>query len=260
LIKEFLLNYKKIEKENDRLKELLGSLELNRIYQMDCTEGMKLIPDGSVDLLLTDPPYNVSQKSNFHTMGRKGVDFGEWDKEFNQQDWLEIACNKVKKGGSAIIFNDYKNIGEMKEVLENNGFIIKEMLIWKKSNPMPRNRDRLYVTSIEVALWAVKGKGWTFNRQRDTYENAIFETAIVNHKKRIHPTQKPIEVISELVKIHSNENDIVLDCFMGSATTAVAATLNNRKWVGFELETEYIELANKRLDSIDLEIDLCKLK
>jgi site-specific DNA-methyltransferase (adenine-specific) len=242
------------------LTEVLGSLELNRIYQMDCTEGMKLIPDQSVDLLLTDPPYNVSQKSNFHTMGRKGVDFGEWDKEFNQQDWLEIACNKVKKGGSAIIFNDYKNIGEMKEVLENNGFIIKEMLIWKKSNPMPRNRDRLYVTSIEVALWAVKGKGWTFNRQRDTYENAIFETSIVNHKKRIHPTQKPIEVISELVKIHSNENDIILDCFMGSATTAVAAELHNRKWIGFELEMDYIELANKRLDSIDLEIDLGKLK
>jgi site-specific DNA-methyltransferase (adenine-specific) len=241
------------------LKELIGSLQLNRIYQMDCTEGMKLIPDESVDLLLTDPPYNVSQKSNFHTMGRKGVDFGEWDKEFNQQEWLEIACVKVKKGGSAIIFNDYKNIGEMKEVLEQNGFTIKEMLIWKKSNPMPRNRDRLYVTSIEVALWAVKGKGWTFNRQRDTYENAIFETPIVNHKKRIHPTQKPIEVISELVKIHSNENDIILDCFMGSATTAVAAELHNRKWIGFELETEYIELANKRLDSIDLEIDLNKL-
>ncbi len=241
-------------------KELLGELELNRIYQMDCLEGMKLIPDKSINLLLTDPPYNVSQKSNFHTMGRKGVDFGEWDKEFNQQEWLEVACSKVKKGGSVIIFNDYKNIGEMKQVLENNGFSIKELLIWKKSNPMPRNRDRLYVTSIEVALWAVKGKGWTFNRQRDTYENGIFETPIVNHKKRIHPTQKPIEVISELVKIHSNENDIVLDCFMGSATTAVACALHNRKWIGFELEQEYIELANKRLDSIDLEIDLDKLK
>lgn len=116
-------------------KELLGSLQLNRIYQMDCLKGMELIPEGSVDLLLTDPPYNVSQKSNFHTMGRKGVDFGEWDKEFNQQDWLEVACSKVKKGGSAVIFNDYKNIGEMKEVLEKNGFIIKEMLIWKKVKP-----------------------------------------------------------------------------------------------------------------------------
>lgn len=237
-------------------KELLGSLELNRIYQMDCIEGMKLIPDGSVNLLLTDPPYNVSMKSNFHTMGRKGVDFGEWDKEFNQIEWLETACNKISKGGSVVVFNDYKNIGLMRTVLESKGFIIKEMIVWKKSNPMPRNRDRLYVTSIEVALWAVKGKGWAFNRQRETYENAIFEQPVVNHKKRIHPTQKPIEIFEELVKIHSNENDVVLDCFMGSGTTAVACELNNRKWIGFEMESEYIELANKRLDKIQLEDDL----
>lgn len=237
-------------------KEILGSLELNRIYQMDCIEGMKLIPDGSVNLLLTDPPYNVSTKSNFHTMGRKGVDFGEWDKEFNQIEWLETACNKISKGGSAVVFNDYKNIGLMRTVLESKGFIIKEMIVWKKSNPMPRNRDRLYVTSIEVALWAVKGKGWTFNRQRETYENAIFEQPVVNHKKRIHPTQKPIEIFEELVKIHSNENDVVLDCFMGSGTTAVACELNNRKWIGFEIESEYIEFANKRLDKIQLEDDL----
>jgi site-specific DNA-methyltransferase (adenine-specific) len=252
------LYFIEIEGSNKLGKELLGSLELNRIYQMNCLEGMKLIPDGSVDLLLTDPPYNVSQKSNFHTMGRKGVDFGEWDKEFNQIEWLELACEKVKKSGSVIIFNDYKNIGEMKSVLESKGFVIKEMLQWKKSNPMPRNRDRLYVTSIEIALWAVKGKGWTFNRQRDTYENGIFESPVVNHKKRIHPTQKPVEIISELVKIHSNENDIILDCFMGSASTAVASTLHNRKWIGFELEREYYELANKRLEQIQLEDDLAK--
>lgn len=241
-------------------KEFLGSLELNRVYHMDCLDGMKLIPDGSIDMVLTDPPYNVSQKSNFHTMGRKGVDFGEWDKEFNQKEWLDIACKKVKKGGSIIIFNDYKNIGEMRSVLESKGFVIKEMILWRKSNPMPRNRDRLYVTSIEVALWAVKGKGWTFNRQRGTYEDGIFEAPVVHHKRRIHPTQKPIEIISELVKIHSNENDIVLDCFMGSATTAVACELNNRKWIGFETESEYIELGNKRLEQINLEDDLKKYR
>jgi len=237
----------------------LGSLELNRIYQMDCIEGMGLIPDESVDLLLTDPPYNVSQKSNFHTMGRKGVDFGEWDKDFNQIEWLGEACKKIKKGGSVLVFNDYKNIGEMKKTLEDNKFVIKEMLLWKKTNPMPRNRDRLYVTSIECCLWAVKGKGWAFNRQRDTYENGIFESPSINHKRRIHPTQKPISILNQLVKIHSNENDIILDCFMGSASTAVAAEINNRNWVGFELEKEYIEKANKRLDSIDLSLDLNKL-
>ncbi|HSH51984.1 MAG TPA: site-specific DNA-methyltransferase, partial [Bacteroidales bacterium] len=91
-------------------------------------------------------------------------------------------------------------------------------------------------------------------------ENGIFEAPVVHHKRRIHPTQKPIEIISELVKIHSNENDIVLDCFMGSATTAVACELNNRKWIGFETESKYIELANKRLEQINLEDDLKKYR
>lgn len=218
---------------------------LNKVTQGDCLEVMKGIEDGSVDLLLTDPPYNVSQKSNFHTMGRKGVDFGEWDKEFNQEDWLRLACSKVKKGGSAVIWNAYKNIGVMTEVLKSEGFIVKELLIWRKTNPMPRNRDRLYVTSLEVALWAVKGKGWTFNRQRDTYENAIFEYPTVHHSKRVHPTQKPSTLWEDLLLIHSNEGDVVLDCFSGSGVTATTCTKLGRNFIGIELDENYVDIANK---------------
>lgn len=180
-------------------------------------------------------------------MGRKGVDFGEWDKGFNQTDWLDLACKKVKKSGSALIFNDYKNIGIMKDTLENNGFVIKELLIWRKSNPMPRNRDRLYVTSIEVALWAVKGKGWTFNRQSETYENGIFESPIVNHKQRKHPTQKPLTIIEKMIQIHSKVDDVVLDCFLGSGTTAVACVNQERNFIGIEQDWKYCEIANERI-------------
>lgn len=221
---------------------------LNEILNVDCIEGMSGIEDGSVDLLLTDPPYNVSMKSNFHTMGRKGVDFGEWDKEFNQQSWLSVACDKVRKGGSAVIFNDYKNIGLMSDILTEKGFVVKELLIWRKPNPMPRNRDRLYVTSVEVALWAVKGKGWTFNRSRDTYENAIFESPTVNHRQRFHPTQKPLKVIEEILAIHSNEGDVILDPFMGSGTTAVACVKNNRNYIGFELDEDFANIARQRTE------------
>lgn len=223
---------------------------INEILNVDCIEGMSGIADASVDLLLTDPPYNVSMKSNFHTMGRKGVDFGEWDKEFDQQSWLSVACDKVRKGGSAVVFNDYKNIGVMSDILTEKGFVVKEMLIWRKPNPMPRNRDRLYVTSIEVALWAVKGKGWTFNRQRDTYENAIFDYTTVNHRHRIHPTQKPLQLIEDILRIHSNEGDVILDTFMGSGTTAEACVRNNRNFIGFELDAEYAKLARERLEGI----------
>lgn len=222
-------------------------MELNKIYNMDCLAGMEQLEDGSVDLLLTDPPYNVSMRSNFHTMGRAGVDFGEWDKGFDQKGWLDVALPKIKKGGSVVIFNDWKNIGEMKEVLERHGFVLKELIQWKKTNPMPRNRDRLYVTSCEFAVWAVKGKGWTFNRQRETYENTVFEYPLVSSKGRIHPTQKRLELIEDILKIHSNENDIVLDPFMGSGTTAMACKNNNRNFIGFELEKEYYTKAVERL-------------
>lgn len=172
----------------------------NNIYNMDCLEGLQLIENNTVDLLLTDPPYNISMRSNFHTMGRNGVDFGEWDKGFDQESWLYLALDKVKKGGSVIIFNDWKNIGVMRTILEDKGFILKELIQWKKTNPMPRNRDRLYVTSCEFAIWAVKGKGWTFNRQRDTYENTIFEYPLVSNKQRIHPTQKKRRIDTRHIK------------------------------------------------------------
>jgi len=79
-----------------------STLVVNEMHEGDCLEVMRDIPDGSVDLLLTDPPYNVSMKSNFHTMRRKGVNFGEWDEGFDQQSWLETACAKVHKGGAPL--------------------------------------------------------------------------------------------------------------------------------------------------------------
>ena len=222
-------------------------IEINQIHEGDCMEIMQQIPNNTIDLLLTDPPYNISMKSGFHTMGRKGVDFGEWDKGFNQQTWLEQACTKVRTGGSAVVFNDYKNIGQMADVFATNGFTVKEMLIWQKPNPMPRNRDRLYVTSIEVALWAVKGKGWTFNRQRENYENALFKSPTVSPKQRVHPTQKPEKILREILAIHSNEGDLVLDCFAGSGSTCLSARGMGRNFVGIEQDPEYARIANERL-------------
>lgn len=222
---------------------------LNNIYNADCITALPQIPNESIDLLFTDPPYNISRRSGFHTMGRQGVDFGSWDGNFNQTTWLEIATEKVKKGGSAIIFNDYKNITTMIDVLTAKGFLIKELLIWKKPNPMPRNRDRLYVTSIEVAIWAVKDKGWTFNRQRTNYENAIFDYPTVNSRVRRHPTEKSEGLVIELLKIHTNENDIILDPFSGSGVICCMAERYDRKYIGFEISEEYYKVSKERLDN-----------
>lgn len=227
-------------------------MKLNNIYNEDCIEGMEklFVENGGewVDCVVTDPPFNISQKNNFHTMkGRKGIDFGKWDWKFDLTKWIDSADKLLKTGGSMLIFNAWRNMGKITNHLENKGYLIKEMLIWKKTNPMPRNRDRLYVTSCEYAIWATKGKGWTYNRQRDTYENGIFEYPIVHHSRRIHPTQKPIELMEDLLKIHTNKDDVVLDPFSGSASTLEACINLDRNYIGFELDKEYYDLANKRL-------------
>lgn len=187
--------------------------------------------------------------NNFKTMGRAGIEFGEWDKDFDILGWIRPAISILKNGGNIIIFNDWKNMSYIKDELEKNGCLIKEMIQWRKTNPMPRNRDRLYVTSCEFAIWATKGKGWTFNRQRDTYENTIFDYPVVHSSKRLHPTQKPLELIKDLIKIHSNEGDTILDPFMGSGTTAEGCINTNRKFIGFEMDNTYYELAKNRINN-----------
>jgi DNA modification methylase len=200
--------------------------------------------------IITDPPYNISTNNNFKTMGRAGIDFGEWDKEFNLTSWIEPSIKQLEDGGNIIIFNDWKNMSYIKDELIKCGCLIKEMIIWHKTNPMPRNRDRLYVTSCEFAIWATKGKGWTFNRQRETYENTIFEYPIVSSKKRHHKTQKPIELMEDIIKIHTNEDDIVFDPFGGSFTIAVACKKLGRQFISCDLEEEFVEIGKKRLAEI----------
>lgn len=224
-------------------------LKENKIYNIDCLEGFTQIDDSSIDLVLTDPPYNISQStSRFHVMGRSGIDFGEWDKGFDQTAWLKEVAPKIKVGGSLVIFNAVQNIGAMHDTLVELGFTFKEMGVLKKSNPMPRNRDRLYVTAMEPFVWFVKGRGWTFNRQRDNYENGIFDYSNVSPKDRIHTTQKPLGLMEDLLRIHSNENDTVLDCFSGSGTTALACHNLNRKFIGFELDETNYTKSIKRLN------------
>lgn len=217
-----------------------------QIYNEDCVSGM-MHRGGQVDLILTDPPYNISVKNNFNSMGRRGIDFGEWDKNFDQLSWIKPACEMLKPSGSIVIFNSWFSFGTISEELKKNGCVVKELIQWQKTNPMPRNRDRLYVTSCEVALWAVKGKGWTFNRQRDNYENAIFTYAAPNGKNRVHPTQKPVKLMEDLILIHSNKGDVVLDPFMGSGTTGIAALHTGRDFIGYELDEKYYQSAKERI-------------
>ena len=218
------------------------------LQQGNCLELMKSIPDKSIDAVITDPPYNISRENHFSSMGRSGIDFGEWDKWFDQVSYLSEVFRVLKMGGTAVIFNSQQNVGFLNQYADEHNLLFKDVIYWIKSNPMPRNRDRRYVTSVENAVTIVKKGGkWTFNRQRPTYENGLFKYPIVSPKERIHPTQKPVQLMEDLVRIHSNESDVVLDPFLGSGSTGVACKNLNRNFIGIELDSEYFNLAKERI-------------
>ena len=225
-----------------------------KIYNMDAYEQIKNFEKHfKVNHIITDPPYNISQKNNFNTMKsakRMGVDFGDWDKNFDLYGWIPLYGNFIDKNGSFIIFTSYRYISHIVDVLESSGFVVKDVIKWQKSNPMPRNVTRRYVQDTEFAVWAVKQSGkWVFNKPDDTpYLRAEIKTSTVSgHERTKHPTQKSRKLMSEIIKIHTNKNDIILDPFMGTGTTGVAALENGRKFIGIEISKEYFEIARERL-------------
>ena len=221
------------------------------IINGECVAEMdKLISDGvKVDAIITDPPYNIARENNFHTMNRSGLDFGEWYKDFDLFSWIDKGVDMLNKDGCMFIFNDWKNIGNIAIYAENLGMDIKDCFRWEKLNPMPRNRDRRYITDFEMAVWLVKKKSkWVFNRQDDKFERPKFTSALVSGKeKTAHTTQKPISLMENIIKIHTNEDQIVFDPFMGSGTTGVACKNLNRKFIGIELDKDYFNIAKNRI-------------
>lgn len=225
-----------------------------------CFELLASLEDKTVDLVLIDPPYDISRPTNFQSGEETGkdtdrfrisMDFGEWDKNFTG---LEIAireCFRVlKDGGTMICFYDLWKIETLKSYLEAAGFVQIRFIEWIKTNPVPINSKINYLTNgREVAVLGVKKSKPTFHSE---YDNGIYRYPICQDKGRFHPTQKPLALIADLINKHSNEGEIVLDCFAGSCTTGVAAVLNNRRFIGCELDAEYYEKAVQRLKDYNL--------
>lgn len=226
-----------------------------KIVNGDSFELLKKLPEDSVNHLISDPPYNISKANNFHTMeGRAGIDFGEWDKGFDLTGWIEDAVRAVKQGGNIIIFNAWRNLPLISDELEKHGCEVKNVCRWVKNNPMPRNRDRLYITDYEYFIWAVKkpkGKEkWIFNRNEDEpYVRPEYKTGLTPKSERHgHPTAKPVELLSQIIKRHTAEGDIILDPFMGAGSTGVASLMNGRMFVGMELDEDFFKICNERLE------------
>lgn len=225
------------------------------IKQGDCYDLFNTVQDKSIDLLLTDSPYNVSRPNNFKTLGsasRIGMDFGEWDKNFDLTKWIDLLPRVLKENANVVIFNAWENLFAIKQACSKNNIFIKRCLVLNKSNPAPFNRDRMFCNDVEFALWGVynsknKPSGWTFNR-KNKLEKCCINTTVQSSK--LHPTMKDIKVIEYLVDLLSNKNDIVLDPFMGSGTTLVACKKLERNAIGFELDKEYFNIAKERIGKV----------
>lgn len=242
-------------------------IELNRIYNEDCLEGMKRIPDNSVDMILTDIPYLISQETNFKTIKdftkKQGeteyncMDFGEWDKEFDVKTYIKECCRILKPSRSIIVWSAWQQLKEVddyiKETLKNKSGSPR-IGIWEKANPSVFNMQRMAIQPYEFFIWNRKGSNWTFNNQREKRienENEI-QTAERHYYKHGciqggHPTAKPTSIFEDLIKTYTNKGDVVFDGLIGGGTTAVACVNTSRNYIGFELDKHYCDIANERI-------------
>jgi len=229
---------------------------MNRFELTDSLSLMKELENGSVDLVLTDPPYIISKPSGFKSV-KNGVqrfsvstEHGEWDKpeNFSLED-LGDSINEyyrvLKKHGTMITFCDLWKISDVKRMMEEAGFKQIRLIEWIKTNPVPLNSKRNYLSNArEVALLGVKVSKPTFN---SSYDNGVYQFPICHEKGRFHSTQKPYMLMWSLIEKHSETGDVVLDTFAGAATTLLAAKNSGRKYIGCELDKEFFIKAEKRL-------------
>jgi DNA modification methylase len=242
------------------------------ILQGDCFELIKNVESKSVDLILVDPPYLISRDSNFNKYsdetskemvnkyGSISIDFGEWDKGELDWDFLFKEYNRVlRDGGTLIVFYDVWKSTEIKNMADKYKFKQPRVCQWQKSNPVPINSKLNYLSNaIEYFFTFVKGKKPTFH---SVYDNGVYRYPICHGKERYeHPTQKPLQLIVDIVNKHSNPGDLVLDNFAGTGTTAHACILTDRKYIVMERDEKYFEIIKSRVDSLSTNLESNDIK
>ena len=236
-------------------------MELNKIYNDDCLEGMKKIEDNSVDLIITDPPYEHvkgGMKSKKYNVGTWKSDsyMNEKMSDFKKEDifnFLDVSITKMKKV-NMYIFCSKLQLAHYFDYLNKNKKLKYDLLVWDKSSDDGKysmKSSKFFTQDIEYIIRIYESgvslnKVW--NEERTKSDSRYYmKRQKFKQPKGKHGTMKPVELIERFIELSSNENDIVLDPFMGSGTTAIACLNTNRNYIGFELDKKYCELANSRI-------------
>ncbi len=219
----------------------------------DALDLLRSLPDASVDLLLTDPPYNLSGYStgNIEMSWRKAFnnDVAAWDRDFAPAEWADEFLRVLKPTGNLFAFTSYNMLGAWHETFDPV-FDTFQFVVWHKTNPPPKLRRAGFLNSCELIVCAWnKGHTWNFTTQREMHN--FIEAPICmgkeRHKDPHHPTQKPLRVLRRLVELASAPGQTVLDPFMGVGSVGVAAKELGRSFIGCDIEPEYHRATLERL-------------
>jgi len=238
-----------------------------RLLKGDCIAILNRARENSVDMIFADPPYFLSNGGiTCHAGKMVSVNKGKWDKskgvEGNHKftlEWLKACQRVLKPNGTIWVSGTTHIIYSVGYAMQELGYKILNDIIWYKRNAPPNLSCRYFTHSTEIILWAAKNEKSKhyFDYQlmksinQDKQMRNVWDiSAPLAEEKRFgkHPTQKPVELLRRILLASTREGDLVLDPFCGSSTTGVAALLLNRKYVGIDMEEEYLELSRKRLE------------
>ena len=247
------------------------------LYHGDAIRILSQLPENSVDMVFADPPYNLSNGGFTVHAGRMvSVNKGDWDVSKGFQDdydfhyrWLEACRRVLKPHGTLWVSGTYHSIYQCGHALQSLNYHILNDIAWFKPNASPNLSCRFFTASHETILWARKEKKakHTFNydlmKEGEWPEDQLKKPGLQMrsvwamgtpkpHEKKYgkHPTQKPLDLLKRIVLASTNKGDVILDPFAGSSTTGIAAAMNGRKFIGVDLEKDYLELSKKRFADI----------
>ena len=225
-------------------------LTINNIYNVDCLDGMRLMLEQGmkVDCVITDPPYLINYKTN-RRQDKEHKFCNVIENDNNPQlikDIMPLLYDLMKDDTPLYMFCNCDYIDIFKQQIEEY-FILKNIIVWDKGNHTAGDLEAQYGKRYEFIIYANKGRA-KFNDGVKRYED-IWSVPRITGNEQIHQNQKPVNLISKILNIHSKQGDLIFDPFMGSGTTAIACHKMQRNYIGFEIDKEYYKLATNRIES-----------